>query len=415
MIDSSHYITVIMSIITNDLILYFDTNNNKSLIKDLNGDYHLKSIVKWSDSITNNITLNDYGLTAYDIGQTSSLTATTNVFITDNKLELYPTNSNDASGNSQSYLYPYTTAITSPNKVYLNLSGGSFQNYFKLEGFDWQLLPYRYNKGVTIETWVHISSSTLSRDSNIILYIGTRAENKYSTLYSGDTGYTTSNGLTLGLENTNNVDYEEGVKDNVFSLLLNKELQIGYKYIDLNGKIVENYSKRTLNFGWNHIVLTYKPYTTYISGTKTIENGRNLNTWEELIDCAEKRSGNLSIFKNGLMVLDDSKFPEQFWYKSLNTEKEKQIGVPYNLVWGGGSFGLKNSYHYSQGTNYEKDTNKQNLIIEENFSDSFFGGISVLRIYDKPFSGNEIRHNYNEESNSFGLNPLKGGRIIYTN
>jgi hypothetical protein len=115
------------------------------------------------------------------------------------------------------------------------------------------------------------------------------------------------------------------------------------------------------------------------------------------------------------MVLDDSKFPEQFWYKSLNTEKEKQIGVPYNLVWGGGSFGLKNSYHYSQGTNYEKDTNKQNLIIEENFSDSFFGGISVLRIYDKPFSGNEIRHNYNEESNSFGLNPLKGGRIIYTN
>jgi hypothetical protein len=54
------------------------------------------------------------------------------------------------------------------------------------------------------------------------------------------------------------------------------------------------------------------------------------------------------------------------------------------------------------------------LLIERNFDGSFFGGISTLRIYQKPLTVQEIRLNYNQEANSFGLNQFIGGRVIYT-
>lgn len=406
-----------MPIIKNDLVAYFDTNNTQSLIKDLNSDFTLKSLVKWTKSITSDVTLKDYGLTAYDIGQTNSLTSTTSVSLTENKLTLYPINSNDFSGSTQSYLYPYTTSVTNNNITYLNLTGGYFQNYFKLEGYEYNLLPYRYNKGLTIETWININNNTTSTtedNSGIILYLGTRSENKFSPPYSGDSGYSTSNGISLSIDNNEIIDYERGVKDNVFCFLINKDLQIGYKYIDDTGKIIENYSEKKLELGWNHIAIIFKPNISYSYKVKGVEDGRFDITWEELIDCLDKRKGNLTIMNNGLICFEDNAFPEQFWFKGLETEKEKQIGVPYNIVWGGGSFGLKNSYHYSQNTDYEQDPNKQNLLIENNFKGGFFGGISVLRVYERPLTVFEIRFNFNQEASNFGLNPFNGGRIIYT-
>jgi len=63
--------------------------------------------------------------------------------------------------------------------------------------------------------------------------------------------------------------------------------------------------------------------------------------------------------------------------------------------------------------NYIHDVNQESLLIEDNFDGSFYGFISILRIYDKPLTYNEILQNYNFNANRFGLNKLKGGRVIY--
>ena len=44
-------------IITDGLIAYFDTNNNQSL--KYNNQFFLQSLVKWKNSITDNIILNE--------------------------------------------------------------------------------------------------------------------------------------------------------------------------------------------------------------------------------------------------------------------------------------------------------------------------------------------------------------------
>jgi hypothetical protein len=419
--------SVFGGIITNGLIAYFDANNPNSL-KHNGQEFYVQSLVKYNKSITDNFVLDDYGLTAYDIGRANHLTATTFLTTGSNKLQLYPTNSNDQTGVTQTNLYPFFTSYTG-SKMYLTLSGGSFQNFFKLEGYNWELLPYRYNNGLTLETWIKIDSTTSSVTQNnngIFLYLGTRAENKFSTLYSGDSGYTTYSGLTLGPDHT---DLEDGVYDNAISFVVNSELQLGYKYINSTGLTVENYSLNSLTSGWKHIAITFKPCDTYpddfnggICGDDKAAT-RFKSNWDDLVDCLDKREGQLSFYVNGRLFFKEECFPEEFWFKALNTEREKQIGVPFSITWGGGSFGLKNSYHYpSKYAEYtgdtifafEKDVIKDNLLIERNFDGSFFGGISTLRIYQKPLTVQEIRLNYNQEANSFGLNQFIGGRVIYT-
>ncbi len=419
--------SVFGGIITNGLIAYFDANNAQSL-KHNGLEFYLQSLVKYNKSITDNVVLDDYGLTAYDIGQAQHLTASTILNTSSTKLRLLPTNSNDQTGGTQSFLYPFTTAYTG-SKMYIVLSGGSFQNFFKLEGYNWELLPYRYNNGLTLETWIKIDSSTsgISLGNNgVFLYLGTRGENKFSTLYSGDSGYTTYSGLTLGPDH---IDLEDSVYDNAIAFKVNSDLQLGYKYINSTGLTVENYSLNSLTAGWKHIAITFKPCDIYpddFNGGVCGDNKaatRFKPSWDELVDCLDRREGQLSFYVNGRLFFKENCFPEEFWFKALNTEPEKQIGVPFNINWGGGTFGLRNSYHYPSkyvvytGDTifaFEKDFTKDNLLIEKNFDGSFFGGISTLRVYQKPLTTQEIVLNYNQEANTFGLNQFRGGRVIYT-
>lgn len=411
-------------ILTDGLIAYFDANNSQSL--KYNGKFYLESLVKWKKSITDNIELKDYGLTAYDIGLSTNLTGNTTLFKSYNKLQLYPISSFDSTGGTIPSSYTYTTAYTG-NKLYLQLQGGYFQNFFKLEDYNWELLPYRYNNGLTLDTWIKIDNTTSAltqQNSGIFLYMGARAENKFSTLYSGDSGYTTSTGLPLGPDH---IDLEQGIYDNVISFGLNNKLQLGYKYINSTGLTIENYSENSLTSGNKHIVITFKPCSIYPDE----ENGGQCGTdhqssrfktvWSDVVDCLDRREGQLSMYVNGRLFFQDKCFPEQFWFKGLDTEREKQIGVGYTISLGGGSFGLKHSYHYGQsipgytGTTYfEQDSTKNNLLIESNFQGGFYGGISSLRIYNKPLNSEEVKLNYNLEAVSFGLRPFKGGRVIYT-
>jgi hypothetical protein len=99
-------------------------------------------------------------------------------------------------------------------------------------------------------------------------------------------------------------------------------------------------------------------------------------------------------------------------------DKSKQIGVPYNISWGGGSVGLKNSYNFNgvdENIPYDINENNQNLLIQKNFDGHFKGGFNKLRIYNKFFTTSDVKINYKFESEYYGIIYNRGGRIIQIN
>ena len=89
-----------------------------------------------------------------------------------------------------------------------------------------------------------------------------------------------------------------------------------------------------------------------------------------LINCAKQRTGKMIFYVNGRAVWIINNFPE-FYFHPFNNQKEKQIGVPYSISWGGGSFGLKHSWHYDYQTyniysGQSKSYINSNFVVEEN-------------------------------------------------
>ena len=63
-----------------------------------------------------------------------------------------------------------------------------------------------------------------------------------------------------------------------------------------------------------------------------------------------------------------------------------------------------------------QDETKDNLLIQQNFDYSYYGGIQKLRIYDRPFNSQEVLHNAKIELKNnpgYGYVVSTGGRIIY--
>jgi hypothetical protein len=84
-----------------------------------------------------------------------------------------------------------------------------------------------------------------------------------------------------------------------------------------------------------------------------------------LIDCAPQRTGKLIFYINGRAQWILREFPEYF-FKALKNQREKQIGVPYSISWGGGSFGLRHSWHYDY-QKYSLYTGQNTAYINNNF------------------------------------------------
>ena len=135
----------------------------------------------------------------------------------------------------------------------------------------------------------------------------------------------------------------------------------------------------------------------------------------------DKRLGRLKIYVNGFlfMVIEDF---EEIIPRELNTEKEKQLGVPFNISFGGGSIGLRESLIFkdcnSPFGNYIQDPQlmsndtlsgttlenlKNNLIVEPNFAGTFMGGISQFRMYTEPLSSPQVQHNFRNLKDKFDL------------
>ena len=112
------------------------------------------------------------------------------------------------------------------------------------------------------------------------------------------------------------------------------------------------------------------------------------------------RKGTLTIFVNGRPVLIDNDF-EEIIPRRLNTIPQKQVAVPYNISWGGGSQGLyENLTFRSSGSTLERcppyiqDPYDLNLLIERYFAGTYDGGISQIRQYIRPLGNDEIFHNF---------------------
>jgi hypothetical protein len=159
----------------------------------------------------------------------------------------------------------------------------------------------------------------------------------------------------------------------------------------------------------NSISLIAPPYT---KGETALQVDLiNLNEkW--LID-GKERLGRLKIYINGKIFYTIENF-EEIIPRALNTDKEKQVGVPFNVSWGGGTQGLRENLTFSSLTQpyglYIQDPEclpnndlsgttlsglNTNILIEQNFAGTFEGAISQFRMYVTPLSAPEIKHNFN--------------------
>jgi hypothetical protein len=396
------------NILSDNLLFNFDI----SKVRSYNGNtgFTINSLISWDDVVVKNEIIKDYGLTMYDVGRINTLTGSTETNSFEKYFKLYPISYNDASGNTINTLTGITTGFDVGIGQYFQLSGGYLQNYFKLFDYDYELLPYRFNKGFTFETWVKLSQNTFDNitkeTDGFFLYLGTRAENKFNILYSGDTDYLTQlSGSTLGSDDINNL--ENGLNNNVLAFKINNDSSLSIKMIDSNGYLLTKNSNKTItniSSGWTMFTITFTPY-----------NIIDENIFEQVKDCYPIRLGDLKIYINGRPYWTLENF-EEFYFKPLNTTSEKQIGVPYNISWGGGSFGLKHSYNFTSGSTtypYEQNPYNQNLLIEQNFNGSFYGGIQKLRMYSKSLNFIDVLNNFRSDNIIYNKVDIKGGRIIY--
>jgi hypothetical protein len=161
----------------------------------------------------------------------------------------------------------------------------------------------------------------------------------------------------------------------------------------------------------NSTSLITVPYTH--PNSKVAEKIDLVNLNEKWLIEGNMRKGRLKIFINGKIFYTIEDF-EELIPRALNTDKERQIGVPFNISWGGGTQGLRENLTFSSTTlpygPYIQDPEcfpvndltgttfnglKTNILIEQNFAGTFDGGISQFRMYVEPLSAPEVKHNFN--------------------
>jgi len=426
-------------IIPNNLAIHIDLTNIKSW-KNWNTGLTAFSLTKWNGAVSDNINLIDFGLTSFDNGRTNIMWSGITLTPKDTLFSMYRVGYNivynPLSGETSGVIaitqfLPITGITSGITGNYFKLNGGYLQGFFKLNDYKYELLPARYNNGITIENLLY-----LQPDSQGIFYMmGARAEDKYNPYFSGETitGKTSFTGVTTSFENYLDAIIEKqiikkgfkvpednkenifneapeinNIKNNVIAFEITQDKRLTYKYINTNGNIITNQSTQVLSgiTGLTIITIVFTP-------NNTIDD-------PDLIDCTEQRLGKLIFYANGRAVWILHDFPE-FYFKSFSNDKEKQLGVPYSISWGGGSFGLKHSWHYDyqtyviysgQNTNYinNKFLVESNPISTDCYTaptgDTYLAGLSL--------SADSTTFTYIDKCNPNVKHPLTVMRIQYT-
>ena len=352
-------------IITSNLAIHIDLTDLKSW--DLNTGLTSFSLTRWSGAVTENINLHDFGLTAFDNGRMDKMWEGIELTAEDNLFSMYRVGFNEVENpmgfetsgvTATTQFLPITGITTGTSGNYFDLDGGYLQGFFNLEGYNYSLLPTRYGAGITIETLLN-----LYPDSYGMFYMmGARAEDKYNPYFSGETmtGETIT-GVTTSLDNYldalepkevlkdgfrepedmyvttySEVPPIDNIKNNAIGFEITPDKRLGYKYINADGFVMSDVSSLQLTqTGFTLISMVFAP-DEVITDPNTLK-------------CAEQRTGKLVFYVNGRSIWTIKDFPE-FYFKSFANDKEKQEGVPYSISWGGGSFGLAESWHYDYQT-----------------------------------------------------------------
>jgi len=367
------------NIITSNLAIHIDLTDLNSW--DLNTGLTSFSITKWSDAVSDNINLLDFGLTGFDNSRTNEMWSGIELTPQDNLFSMYRVGYNDiqnpTTGETSGItitteFLPISAVTTGTSGNYFELNGGYLQGFFKLQDYNYELLSARYGAGITIETLLY-----LNPDSQGIFYMmGARAEDKYNPYFSGETmtGGTTTGVITsldnfldalephevisssfiLPEENMYETEYSEAppldnIKNNVIAFELTQDKKLAHKYVNTDGLVVTNTSTSAINptTGWTIISMVFTP--------------DDIITDPDMLECAERRLGKLIFYVNGRAIWIIKEFPE-FYFHGFDNDKEKQLGVPYSISWGGGSFGLAESWHYDYQTYIIYNGEDQNYI-----------------------------------------------------
>lgn len=161
-----------------------------------------------------------------------------------------------------------------------------------------------------------------------------------------------------------------------------------------------------------------------------ITNGEEIAKKIEIVQLNERwllekeyRMGKLKVYVNGKIFQTFDNI-EEIIPRALDTEKERQVGVPYNISWGGGTQGLHDNLTFTgcpetiTGLTYQQDPEcfpnnilsgtslsglTTHILIEQNFAGSFDGGISQFRMYTEPLSADEVKHNFTLLKDTFQM------------
>jgi hypothetical protein len=197
-----------------DFMLYKgNTYNSVDKLKDMSiidmsnldiVDGKLYSNTVWSGATNNGVVMNDIGLTGMDNGLINFrkdrvtnaefvelLTGSTYSIDTDDKrFFLTP-----ITGNTQMYDYPMYLYNGEDGK-YVACKGGFYQGFFKLFGYDYEVVPSKMDSDWTLhfdlrprtdyEVTDTLVNYTHTNNNGIFFFIGTRAENKFWPFYKTD-------------------------------------------------------------------------------------------------------------------------------------------------------------------------------------------------------------------------------------
>jgi hypothetical protein len=537
----------------NRMPLKFDFNSSGTTICVGCGEFSADTIVSENVWNPNNLDLEncntstelcDVGLTGIDNGLVMNISGETieinkglytntsdkfSRYKYDSRFKMHPvtgfTTNNNRIYNDGSFNYTLTSKTDGDSVgYYVNLNGGFYQGFYKLQGYDYQVLPERYNWGWSAEFLLRNrfndnSSVGLNvrypENTGTFFYMGARAENKFyhfadgspisfsgynrvteglnclktcecqfsatsgssscinvypqsattdnhctcscgcscptngvtgdsdplydgvsnamSVRLSGNTGnprlcvktYRITGGCeTTGSCSTTGITYTTGTSvtewcstRGIFDECKNTSYinSINWAQIDVvfvrdeyldtcdlqyKGGLKEIVKKEFIdNLNNNSVALISPPIThevPYNPATTEV-----VNITERWINEKNYRNGKLKLYVNGKLFFVVENF-EEIIPRPLNVEKEKQIGVAYNISLGGGTQGLHDNLTFSgcpvslSGITLQQDPEclttdtlnntiysglTTNIFLEEYFGGSFIGDISTFRMY----------------------------------
>ncbi len=199
------------------MVVWYDFNNSNIFPTGSTSGTSIYSLVSWDGAVNTGYTMNTIGLTGIDNGLItfdkvsgdtsnqallSALTGSTLVIVSgDTRLKL-----TRVTGTTGQYIYPLNVVIdpTFTTGNYVNLCGGFYQGFYKLDGNSYEVLPVRENQAWSAEFWLRpqdtcsgYTGTTLNEvypnNKGFFFYMGTRAENKFWDTWNGaDSGCTSA-------------------------------------------------------------------------------------------------------------------------------------------------------------------------------------------------------------------------------